>query len=116
MEQHNSSINEIDDEKTSLLINTKSKKRNNNNNNNNQGISWYFAVFLIVNAALGAGLLNFAKAFNNAGGILAATLIHLVLIIIICIILINYFYLFIYLVISGSDCRCFNYTCLLHRR
>jgi hypothetical protein len=76
MEQHNSSINEIDDEKTSLLINTKSKQRN--NKNNNQGISWYFAVFLIVNAALGAGLLNFAKAFNNAGGILAATLIHLV--------------------------------------
>lgn len=76
MEQHNSSINEIDDEKTSLLINTKSKQRN--NNSNNQGISWYFAVFLIVNAALGAGLLNFAKAFNNAGGILAATLIHLV--------------------------------------
>jgi sodium-coupled neutral amino acid transporter 7/8 len=75
MEQHNSSINEIDDEKTSLLTNNKSTKRN---NNNNQGISWYFAVFLIVNAALGAGLLNFAKAFDNAGGILAATLIHLV--------------------------------------
>lgn len=45
----------------------------------NFGISWYFAVFLIVNAALGAGLLNFAKAFDNAGGILVSSIIHLVL-------------------------------------
>lgn len=48
------------------------------NTNNNQGISWYFAVFLIVNAALGAGLLNFSKAFDNAGGILVSTIVHLV--------------------------------------
>ena len=92
MERHNSSINQnIDDEKTSLLINSNNNNeqkaystktttiRTNNNSSSNQGISWYFAVFLIVNAALGAGLLNFAKAFNNAGGILAATLIHLVI-------------------------------------
>lgn len=46
--------------------------------NTNLGISWYFAVFLIVNAALGAGLLNFAKAFDNAGGILVSSIIHLV--------------------------------------
>lgn len=45
---------------------------------NSRGITWYFAVFLIVNAALGAGLLNFAKAFDNAGGILISTIIHLV--------------------------------------
>ncbi len=51
---------------------------NNNNNNNNNGISWYFAVFLIVNAALGAGLLNFAKAFDNAGGILVSSLVQIV--------------------------------------
>jgi hypothetical protein len=48
------------------------------NANNSAGISWYFAVFLIVNAALGAGLLNFAKAFDNAGGILISSIIHLV--------------------------------------
>ncbi len=48
------------------------------NVNNNGGISWYFAVFLIVNAALGAGLLNFAKAFDNAGGILISSLVQLV--------------------------------------
>jgi hypothetical protein len=49
-----------------------------NRQQNNQGISWYFAVFLIVNAALGAGLLNFGKAFDNAGGILVSSIIHLV--------------------------------------
>jgi hypothetical protein len=45
---------------------------------NQNGISWYFAVFLIVNAALGAGLLNFPKSFDNAGGILVSTIFHLV--------------------------------------
>ena len=81
-------INSIDyeaaNEQTSLLsssnqLNSDSKNSQEQTSRGNpSGISWYFAVFLIVNAALGAGLLNFAKAFNNAGGILAATLIHLV--------------------------------------
>jgi hypothetical protein len=31
-----------------------------------------------VNAALGAGLLNFGKAFDNAGGILVSSIIQLV--------------------------------------
>jgi sodium-coupled neutral amino acid transporter 7/8 len=44
------------------------------------GISWYFAVFLIVNAALGAGLLNFGKAYDNAGGVLISTLMQAVLV------------------------------------
>ena len=51
--------------------------------NTDVGISWYFAVFLIVNAALGAGLLNFAKAFDSAGGIVYSTLVHLALIVIV---------------------------------
>jgi len=55
-----------------------SNRVNNNDKNRNIGISWYFAVFLIVNAALGAGLLNFAKAFDNAGGILYSSLIQIV--------------------------------------
>ena len=48
------------------------------NRQEQQGISWYFAVFLIVNAALGAGLLNFAKAFDNAGGIFISSIVHIV--------------------------------------
>ncbi|CAN8025105.1 unnamed protein product, partial [Ixodes persulcatus] len=35
----------------------------------NSGTSWYAAVFLVVNAALGAGLLNFPQAFDRAGGL-----------------------------------------------
>jgi sodium-coupled neutral amino acid transporter 7/8 len=42
------------------------------------GVSWYFAVFLIVNSALGAGVLNFGKAFNEAGGISISVIIQLV--------------------------------------
>lgn len=49
----------------------------------NNGISWYFAVFLIVNAALGAGVLNFGKAYDNAGGILISTIMQTCLLIII---------------------------------
>lgn len=40
------------------------------------GISWYKAMFLIVNAALGAGLLNFPRAFHEAGGIVTGNLVH----------------------------------------
>jgi hypothetical protein len=50
----------------------------NNNDNTSQGISWYFAIFLIVNAALGAGLLNFAHAFDEAGGILVSSIVQCV--------------------------------------
>ena len=49
----------------------------------NSGISWYFAMFLIVNAALGAGLLNFAKAFDSAGGIFYSSIIHLILVVVV---------------------------------
>ncbi|EEC03640.1 hypothetical protein IscW_ISCW002828 [Ixodes scapularis] len=38
----------------------------------NSGTSWYAAVFLVVNAALGAGLLNFPQAFDRAGGLAVA--------------------------------------------
>ena len=36
---------------------------------NPAGTNTLFTVFLIVNAALGAGLLNFPKAFDKAGGV-----------------------------------------------
>ena len=38
----------------------------------------YRAVFLIANAALGAGLLNFPEAFKKAGGIKTALIIEMV--------------------------------------
>jgi hypothetical protein len=67
-------------ERTSLLPNDSinNDARELNEQRASSGISWYFAVFLIVNAALGAGLLNFSKAFDNAGGILISTIIQTV--------------------------------------
>ena len=44
-----------------------------------------FTVFLIVNAALGAGLLNFPKAFDEAGGITVAILVQVTLLLFIVI-------------------------------
>ncbi|KDR22784.1 hypothetical protein L798_00623, partial [Zootermopsis nevadensis] len=43
------------------------------------GSSRLSAVFLIINAALGAGLLNFPQAFDQAGGIMTAVIVQVVL-------------------------------------
>ena len=43
-----------------------------------EGISEYSAAFLITNAALGAGLLNFPLAFHQAGGLVPGNCVHLV--------------------------------------
>lgn len=43
--------------------------------------TWYGAVFLVVNAALGAGLLNFPSTYHQAGGIYVAIMVQLVLMI-----------------------------------
>lgn len=45
---------------------------------NYSGTSWFASVFLVVNAALGAGLLNFPDAYQQAGGVLIAVLIQAV--------------------------------------
>jgi len=52
------------------------------------GTSTIGAIFLIVNAALGAGLLNFPKAFDLAGGVLTAVLVQAVLLVFIMLALI----------------------------
>ena len=49
------------------------------NNSHPSGTNVMYTVFLIVNAALGAGLLNFPKSIDEAGGILVATAVQLVL-------------------------------------
>lgn len=41
-----------------------------------KGSSWFASVFLVVNAALGAGLLNFPQAYQQAGGVVTAILIQ----------------------------------------
>ena len=49
-------------------------------------------MFLIVNAALGAGLLNFPKSYDDAGGIMVAFLVQLTLLLFIMIALIGLAY------------------------
>lgn len=44
----------------------------------NAGISWQVAAFLLVNCALGAGILNYPQAYDKVGGILIATVFQLV--------------------------------------
>ncbi|XP_049860474.1 putative sodium-coupled neutral amino acid transporter 7 [Schistocerca gregaria] len=47
----------------------------------NGGSNRVSAIFLIVNAALGAGLLNFPQAFDQAGGIATAVVVQVVLLV-----------------------------------
>jgi len=42
------------------------------------GTSWYASVFLVVNAGLGAGLLNFPAEYHECGGIVVAVSIQAV--------------------------------------
>ena len=42
------------------------------------GVSAFGAVFIVVNAALGAGLLNFPAAFYMAGGVTAGVVLQMV--------------------------------------
>ena len=42
------------------------------------GLSWSVATFLLVNTALGAGMLNYPYAYNQIGGVLIASLTQVV--------------------------------------
>lgn len=42
------------------------------------GVGWGVAAFLLVNTALGAGMLNYPYAYNQIGGVLAAALMQAV--------------------------------------
>lgn len=45
---------------------------------NDPGSGRLSAIFLVINAALGAGLLNFPQAFDQAGGIVTAITVQAV--------------------------------------
>ena len=68
-----SAENIIDDHDKSGLLPTKAKSQG--------GSSTLGSIFLIVNAALGAGLLNMPKAFDQAGGVMTAVLVQAVLLV-----------------------------------
>ncbi|XP_042900281.1 sodium-coupled neutral amino acid transporter 7 isoform X2 [Parasteatoda tepidariorum] len=48
-----------------------------------EGVNWVTAAFLLVNAALGIGILNFPAAYDLAGGIVSATCTQLVMLVLI---------------------------------
>ena len=50
------------------------------------GTAWYWSVFLVVNAALGAGLLDFPAAYHQCGGIVVAVSIQAVRLFFVCLI------------------------------
>ncbi|XP_029987140.1 sodium-coupled neutral amino acid transporter 7 [Sphaeramia orbicularis] len=50
-------------------------------NQRSGGVSCIGAVFIVVNAALGAGLLNFPAAFNMAGGVTAGVMLQMFMLI-----------------------------------
>ena len=57
-------------------------------NYNPDGTNTAYTVFLIVNAALASGLLNFPKSYDSAGGILIAFFVQVALLLFIMIALI----------------------------
>jgi sodium-coupled neutral amino acid transporter 7/8 len=48
---------------------------------NPEGTKTLFSVFLMVNSTLGSGLLNFPKTFDDAGGIVAASIVQIILLV-----------------------------------
>lgn len=48
---------------------------------NVKGISGYEGVFLVVNATLGAGLLNFPQAYDQAGGLVVASALLVIILV-----------------------------------
>ena len=51
------------------------------NSYNPRGTNDIYTVFLIVNAALGGGLLNFPKAYDEAGGVIVAVAVQMLLLV-----------------------------------
>ena len=84
MEEHvETSINqEVDHSDQNVLLSRRSSTIQ------RDGTSTLGSIFLIVNAALGAGLLNFPKAFDLAGGVLTAVLVQATLLVFIMLALI----------------------------
>ncbi|CAF3462981.1 unnamed protein product [Rotaria sp. Silwood1] len=46
-------------------------------------MSWIMAAGLLVNAAMGAGLLNIAKSYDDAGGIVISSILHAIVVVLV---------------------------------
>ena len=72
---------EIDRHRNGNYVRLIAERMDSNIKYNPDGTSNMFAVFLIVNATLGSGLLNFPKTFDDAGGIVAASIVQIILLV-----------------------------------
>ncbi|XP_054712257.1 sodium-coupled neutral amino acid transporter 7-like [Uloborus diversus] len=70
-------VSEIDESKPLLQSNPNSAS---GKKIKKKGAGWLTTAFLIVNTALGIGILNFPAAYDQAGGILYATCIQLIMV------------------------------------
>jgi len=68
----------IDNDHNHLLSNSGAAAESNREEGSTSTLG---AIFLIINAALGAGLLNFPKSFDTAGGVLVAVMVQAVLLV-----------------------------------
>ncbi|XP_027194001.2 sodium-coupled neutral amino acid transporter 7-like [Dermatophagoides pteronyssinus] len=75
----NQSYDLIDSNQPELQNHYHHSSQNNNNGNGGGGgkITWIMGAFLLINAALGAGLLNYPVAYDRLGGLVYATIIQL---------------------------------------
>lgn len=71
---HSIQAGDGDHESSPLLLDSSTER-----NEQRQGTSWYASIFLVVNAALGAGLLNFPEAYYQSGGLVVGIAVQLVL-------------------------------------
>ena len=83
-----SSIGEGDDDSLRLIAENLESQYS----YNPDGTNTAYTVFLIVNAALGAGLLNFPKSYDDAGGIVVAFVVQMVLLLFIMVALVGLAY------------------------
>lgn len=72
------------------------------------GTSWKGCIFLVVNAALGAGLLNFPEAFHLSGGFAVAIPIQIIL----CLFVIASMYM---LIVFSNYYKCESYELLIEK-
>ena len=71
----------VDDNDQNQLLSETETDSDNSDQSIHEGTSTLGTIFLIINAALGAGLLNFPKAFDKAGGVAVAVLVQAVLLV-----------------------------------
>lgn len=75
------SIDQRNNERTPLIEYDTSQLDKTNEVESQMGVGWGGAAFLLVNTALGAGMLNYPYAYHQIGGVMSAALIQVILLV-----------------------------------